>query len=129
MATCMRPVPREGAGILAIRALETLLQTALHLPHVAPHDRSDQRRHDAHHALRLEPGLRRPRGSTSARSAASPGWGTRPAERESVRRVNHVVPIARDSARTRRIASINVGQAAVHAYLSEARRQSTQIAT
>ncbi len=44
-----------------------------------------------------------------------------PAEREGDWRINHLRLINRDAAETRLIARLNVGQAYVHAYISEAR--------
>jgi hypothetical protein len=50
-----------------------------------------------------------------------------PAERDSDWRINHLRRIERDARATRRIAAINVGQAYVHAYLSEARPEAARV--
>jgi hypothetical protein len=51
-----------------------------------------------------------------------------PVDRESDWRVNHLRLINRDAANTRLIARINVGQAYVHSYISEARRPAADMA-
>ena len=49
-------------------------------------------------------------------------------ERDDLWRVKHLRPIERDSLNTRRIAKINVGQAYVYAYLSEASSHAARLA-
>ena len=51
------------------------------------------------------------------------------AERDGDWRVNHLRQVERDALNTRRITKINVGQAYVYAYISEARRPACRLTT
>lgn len=52
-----------------------------------------------------------------------------PSERDGDWQANHLRHVNRDAESTRRIARINVGQADVHAYISEARQPASVVAT